>query len=244
MGRLIAVWTLCVVIVQCATLQTFGQGGAGIVNLSEPAFGLADSSTQTTHAGLVGKRYVEARYLHLRSTESGGFDESAQGFDVTFNSPLSWTDQLVPGFGTDVFINYGRLRASDNAFGGSINFTLQSVEGGLTLHGVFDSQVRPLLQIGILHMMNEVNFSSPMVSGSFDMDDTSVLVRPGVELDLAENLSIRSTLDIETDGNFDTSTAGVELIAWLNEDVYLRGGVLVPLEGGAYIIGAGGGLSF
>lgn len=244
MGRQVGFWTLCAVIMSLAAQQTHGQGSAGIVSLSDPVFGSSDSSTQATHGGLVGKRYFEARYLHLRSTDSVGFDESAQGFDVTFNTPLPWTDQLVQGLGTDAFINYGRLGASDNAFGGTMEFTLQTVEGGITLHGAFDSPLRPFVQLGVLYTANEVEFRSPGFNTTFDMDDTSVLVRPGVELDVAQNVAIRSTLDIDTEDAFDTSTAGVELIVGLDQGAYLRGGVLFPLEGGAYIVGVGGGLTF
>ncbi len=244
MGRSNIALTLFAVFVSTAADCALGQQDSGIVNLSGFSSDSIDSSTQPTHAGLVGKRYFEARYLHLRSTDSVGFDESAQGFDVTFNTPLPWSDQLVQGLGTDAFINYGRLGASDSAFGGTMEFTLQTVEGGITLHGAFDSPIRPFVQLGVLYTANEVEFRSPGFNTTFDMDDTSVLVRPGVELDVAQNVAIRSTLDIDTEDAFDTSTAGLELIVGLDHGAYLRGGVLFPLEGGAYIVGVGGGLTF
>ena len=244
MGRFIIILTLATVVGASATDQVRGQQGPGIVSLSDSSFESSDSSPQTTHAGLVGKRYFEARYLHLRSTDSAGFNESVQGFDVTFNTPVPWTDQLIPGLGTDAFINYERLATSESTFGGSVDLTLQTVEGGLTLHGAFESPIRPFLQVGAMHMVTEVDFSSSAFSSDFAMNHTRVLARPGIEFDIDQDVAIRSTLDIDTEDRFNDSTAGIELIVGLDHNAYLRGGVLIPLEGRAYIIAIGGGLSF
>ncbi len=211
---------------------------------ASPSDSLVTAPVQPSHVGLLGKRYLEARYLHLRSDESNGFDEAFHGFDVTFNSPIPWTDQLVPGLGTDVFVNGGFLRASDSI--GGISFELDAVglEGGLTLHSVFGGPVRPFVQLGVDHTWTEIEASFMGISATADDDQTEVLVRPGIEVDLASFIAMRTMLDIETDGDFDQSIASAELIAWLSSNAYLRLGVFVPLEADSVGFAAGGGLSF
>ena len=236
--------TLTTIVVLASSLsQASAQLFPSLVQ-SDPFDGLAGGGQQPGHAGLVGKRYLEARYLHLRTDDSSGFDESFQGFDVTFNTPLPWTDQLVPGLGMDVFIDYARLTASDSAGGLSADFTGHAIEGGITLHAAFGSPVRPFVQVGAVHTIGEIEIGLPGGTISLDDDSTQVLARPGVEADIASNMSLRAMLDIETEEQFDESIASAELIAWLNNNAYLRAGVFVPLHTEDIGFAVGGGLSF
>jgi hypothetical protein len=61
---------------------------------------------------------------------------------------------------------------------------------------------------------------------------------------VASFLAARASLDIATEGKFNYSTTSAELIAWLNDNAYLRLGVFVPLEGQHCTVEIGGGLSF
>ncbi len=205
---------------------------------------LATDQSQSFHNGLLGKRYLQALYGHGRGRGTSGFTDAFHRFDAMFNSPLPWTDQFVPGLGTDVYVNgsFGVLSDSNSSYSFDVNS--YQIEGGLTVYSAFNDSVRPFIQLGVWRSWYEHKFSSMGTTDSFSFDYTSMRVRPGIEVDVSSFLAARAALDVATEVKFKYSRASAELITWLNDSTYLRLGVFVPLEGQHCTLEVGGGISF
>jgi hypothetical protein len=141
---------------------------------------LATDQSQSFHTGLLGKRYLQALYGHGRGRGTSGFKDAYHRFDAMFNSPLPWTDQLVPGLRTDIYVNGSFGMLSDSNSSSSITLNTCGVEGGLTVYSAFGDSVRPFVQLGAVHSWYEDEYSFMGSTDSFSFDYTAMRVRPGL----------------------------------------------------------------
>src|SRR5690606_10480462 len=70
--------------------------------------------------GLLGQRYVQGGYVHLRIDSDSGieelFDDSAQGFEGTLNLPLSRLSEALGSPGVDLLIRHRYMGMSSDRF--------------------------------------------------------------------------------------------------------------------------------
>ncbi len=210
---------------------------------------LFEETTPGTHAGLLGKRYLQAMYVQHQLNDSfvSRFDDSLQGFDTTLNLPVLKSGQFGK-FGLDAFAGYGRL-----SLGGSTYFG-PPVNSGLSLHGTGESYflgtslyttvfgpIRPFTRLGVAYSEGRATLSSGVASFTETSYDTQFRLVLGTEADLTSYAALRFSFDVETEEQFGNSAFASELIVWPLERVFLRGGMITPLnaEGIGGAVGAG-----
>lgn len=196
--------------------------------------------------GLLGRHFLEGQFILMRTPEElRSVDSSMSGFSTTLNIPTPWNEMLPVTIGQDLFVsgmglNYGGM----GGFGGAIievDAELRSVSGGINTYVYLTNDIRPFVQLGVTCDATSIELSG----GGFAFNDTDlesrILVNPGIELDLTDQVALRTTFDLDTDEGLNDTMYRVELIAWPTEWLYVRGGIAGDVEGDTVggLIGAG-----
>ncbi len=196
--------------------------------------------------GLLGRHFLEGQFIMLRTpSEFRAIDSSMTGFSTTLNVPTPWNDFLPATIGQDLFasalgLNFGGY----GSFGGAIidvGAELRSASAGINTYLYLTNDIRPFVQLGVTYEASTISLGG----GGFAFDatdlDSRMLVNPGIELDLTDQLALRTTFDLDTKGSIDDTLYRVELIAWPTPWFYVRGGILGDVEGDTVggIIGGG-----
>ncbi|MFN6152611.1 MAG: hypothetical protein ACK5BP_21870, partial [Planctomyces sp.] len=112
---------------------------------------------------------------------------------------------------------------------------------GINTYFYLTEDVRPFLQLGV-----GTEFARSRVTAlgaSFDLGDLNsrLVANPGLEIDLMDDLAWRSVLLTATEDRFDESLYQSELIYWVSDRIYLRGGAIGDIRNDAFgwIFGAG-----
>ena len=231
MHRLPIVLILSAVLAASVTNQASAQNYPGVVRLDDPAFGAGVYPPTGRHSGLLGKMYLQGRYLHIQGDYPpiSQFDDTLQGFDVFFNAPIPWFHTVAPGFGVDAFVNYAGLGISGSNSGVSLDADAQIYRAGATLYSELYGPVRPFVQVGVDHGYSTATISDGFTSVRVSDNQTDLLLNVGVEADINQMASTRLMLEIDTD-QFDTSPFTADLILWPDPRFFLRGGLYVTLN--------------
>jgi hypothetical protein len=210
---------------------------------------------ESSHAGLLGKRYFEGRYLDINLDDvPDELNADFEGFAVGFNTPLLQSKEEFP-FQIDGFTNWTRLSFStDLPFPtfdppyitlASVKVAQDAIDVGTTLHTSAFSGFRPFLQLGVRLTRNRVYMNIPGFGEFKDRDhDEEFLFVPGFEADITRYVAIRTAFDLQLEEDVDESPVFIDLIAWPHPMLFLRGGFITALDGSATGFTAGGGLTF
>jgi len=207
------------------------------------------------HTGLLGKMYMQQRYLRvgIDDPDVRQLDDTLQGFDTLFNLPAITLDLPTP-LDLDVFFGYTNVGIKGSANSGPPLDLMVSVNGksevysvGTTIYLTEAERWRPFVQVGAEFSRFDVDFAignglNSLAANVVD-NDTDLLLNAGFEFDLLDSLGYRTTVDIETSDRFRDSTITNELILWLHERVFVRGGMVTSLDGGGLGFAIGGGLA-
>jgi len=215
-----------------------------------------DAPHPSQHAGLLGKVFMQQRYLQLGVDDADvrRIDNSLQGFDSLINLPLMTLETEVP-LDFDLFFGYSNVGLKGSAYSGlpadllvAVNGKSESYSLGTSIYLTQAERWRPFIQLGVeysqadfdLTMKNAVDtYAENFVDGQ-----TDVLFNAGFEYDLFDVLGYRMTIDCETGGRFRDSLLLNDLILWPHEKIFIRGGLATSLEGGGIGFAIGGGLTF
>lgn len=196
----------------------------------------------SNHAGLLGKAYIRTAYLYNGMDDRSTFvvDDGLDGADVELNLPLPGI--TFDNIGTDFFAKYeyrsfpGTVRSSGIQFEREGEYTVL----GARIFAFPDSRFRPYVSLG-------AGFSQITTTGngvSTESDDNGFVTNLGIEADLASNASIRGDFDVDRD-ELDDSTFEGTVVLWLNENIFFRGGGVIPLNDGFDPgVTIGGGVAF
>ncbi len=208
------------------------------------------------HAGLLGKVFMQQRYLQLPVDEPAirQIDKTLQGFDTFVNLPAVTLDLPVP-LDFDVFFGYTNVGLKGSISSGppldiraSLNAKAEVFSVGTTIYPTWSERWRPFVQVGAEFSRSDVDVSiiSPLggFADNFVERDTSLLLNVGFEVDLLDFLGYRMTLLSETSDRFGDSILLHELILWPHERIFIRGGVGTALESDRPGFAIGGGLAF
>lgn len=208
------------------------------------------------HAGLLGKIYMQQRYLQLSVDDPTvrQIDKSLQGFDTFVNLPVMTLD-LPVSLDFDAFFGYTNVGLKGSARSGPplnlvarLNARADDFAVGTTIYPTMSTLWRPFVQIGAEFRRSEIDVSviGPLggVANTFVESETSLLLNAGFELDLLDCLSFRMTLLAETKDRFQDSILTNELIVWPHDRIFFRGGVANSLDNGGTGFAVGGGLAF
>lgn len=209
------------------------------------------------HTGLLGKIYLQQRYVYLGidDPEVRQVDKTVQGFDTFLNLPVMTLDLPTP-IDFDAFFGYANLGFKGSAETGPpldltlrVNARAENYVVGTTIYPTLAEGFRPFVQLGAEFTRAEADMfigTDPLNTiGLNSIDhDTSLLLNVGFEADILDYLGYRMTLDLETEDRFRDSTISNDLILWLHEKIYLRGGMATSLDGGGLGFTVGGGLAF
>ena len=214
---------------------------------------LFEEANPQTHAGLLGKRYAQVMYrqFHLYDDPLKIFDDSLQGFDARLNVPL-WHSPEPRGLGIDSYGGYGRLGLGGTTFIGpplntsaTLHSSNEAYYGGLVAHASIFEKVRPFTQLGVAFTDSRAALSlGGQFADKFVDHDTRMQMVLGAEADLASFAAVRCAFNIATKERFGDSVFSTELILWAHKPVFLRGGVLAPLNGEALGATVGGVIQF
>ena len=212
---------------------------------SNPFSEISDSSNAPEHAGLLGKMYLEARYVHLQTDEPiiQPFDDTYQGVDATFNMPVSWLAELAPSVGTDVFFNFQHLHIGGKLGLSKLEMNVDSYSAGVSFYASAFGPIRPYVQLGVQHDVINAFASGGGGSGTFSDDDTNLLAIVGLEADVVENASIRLAIDLNEQA-FNASPVTADVIFWPVEQFYVRAGLFATTDGNEVGGLFGGGIVF
>lgn len=213
------------------------------------------SPDESTHAGLLGKRYVDGQWIRLMSSDvPPGMPDHFDGFRLHGNTPLFVADEKSPisadgfavvqraGFDASVPIPVIGPPFFELA---AVDVSSLSAGVGVSVYAEVCRGVRPFAQLGARWYQDDVKVTAPQWGTFRDRErSTSLLCVPGVELDVISHVALRGSLDVVTDGPFDTSEALVEAIIWPHEHLYLRLGGMSLLDGSGEGIVLGAGLAF
>ena len=232
MHRLPIVLLLSAALIAIIANEASAQSYPGVVRLDDPAFGPGGNPPTGRHSGLLGKMYLQGRYLHFEGDDPviSQFDDTLQGFDVFFNAPIPWFHAVTPGFGVDAFFNYAQVGLDGSNSGVTVDADLQLYRTGATLYAEFYGPIRPFVQIGVDHGYSKIRITNGMTSVRISEEDTELMLNVGVEADINQMASTRLMLEIDTD-QFDTSPFTADLILWPDPRFFLRGGLFVSLNG-------------
>ena len=199
--------------------------------------------------GLLGRHFLQGQFIMLQTPEHmRSIDSTMTGFTTTLNVPTPWNEMLPATIGQDLFVsgmelNYGGV----GGFGGTlanVDAQFRSVGAGLTTYLYLTHDIRPFIQLGVAYDAATIR----LASGGFGFRDTDLdgrlLVNPGVELDLTDQVALRTTFGLDTKGGFDKTTYRVELIGWPTEWLFVRGGVAGDVEGDSVGGLIGGGIAW
>ena len=218
--------------------------------------GFMNAPNPSDHAGLLGKVYMQERYLQLGIDDPNvrQLDKSLQGFDSFLNLPLMTLD-VSTQLDFDLFFGYSQLGLKGSVDTGPPLDLLVAVDGrsetfsvGTTVYLTQAEHWRPFVQIGAEFSRSDTHFTITdgvnTFADRFENRQTDLLLTAGFEFDLFDVLGYRMTVDFETRDRFRDSTIANELILWPHEKVFIRGGLVTSLEGGGIGFGVGGGLAF
>jgi hypothetical protein len=203
---------------------------------SWPEFGNHSSN----HGGLLGKTYVRGAYLYNGVDDDGATSFGAfEGWDVEFNTPIPWisSDFLATDFIAEIEHRQVSGRFGTTAFTSKGEF----LAIGVRLFAMPQSRIRPYVSLGA--SFQEFRFEATG-QPSLEENEEEFVISVGVEADLASNASIRGDFEIDRD-DIDESTFEGTIVLWLGENVFFRGGGVIPLiddfDPGVTI---GGGIAF
>ena len=199
-------------------------------------------SYSSDHAGLLGKTYVRGAYLYngVDSTATFDADSAFDGWDVELNVPIPWISS--DDIGSDIFVKHENRSFSATNRSPVVQF---EVEGEFTVIGARffafpKSPIRPYITLGAGLIRTTTSGGGITV----DDDDDGFVTNLGVEADLASNASIRGDFEIDRD-EIDESTFEGTIVLWLGENIFVRGGGVIPLvDGFDPGVTIGGGLAF
>ena len=208
------------------------------------------------HAGLLGKMYMQQRYLQVNidDREVRRLDDSLQGFDTFFNLPAITLDLPTP-LDLDVFFGYTNAGIKGSANTGpplnvlvSVNSKIEVYSVGTTIYFTEAERLRPFVQVGAEFNRSDIDFAvsnglNTLAANVVD-NDSELLLNAGFEFDLLDSMGYRLTVDIETRDRFRDSMVMNELILWLHERIFVRGGMVTSLDSGGLGYAIGGGLAF
>ncbi len=242
--RLIAAFAFALISLQLATTAS-AQGFPSLLDDANPFSDLSGSSDSAAHAGLLGKMYLQARYVHIQTDEAviQPFDDTYQGVDATFNMPMPWVTELAPSVGADAFFSFQHLQIGGRAGGNTLEMDVNSYSAGVSLYAAAFGPVRPFVQLGVQHDVIDAFASGGGGSASIGDNDTNLLAIAGMEADVAENMSVRLAIDINEQA-FDAPPITADLIIWPAEQFYLRAGVFATTDGNEVGGLFGGGIVF
>ena len=150
-----------------------------------------------------------------------------------------WRDVPLTPLGEEEARAAGRTIADSG-----ITFDTSHTSVGGTIYADPLAPVRPLVQVGATFSRNHT-FSIVNGLGDTAIDrETELLLTAGVEADLNDWLALRALVDINTEDSLGDSTFLGDIIAWPSERVFLRGGVIKPLDGDTVGGHIGAGLTF
>lgn len=201
---------------------------------------LSSNNGSADHAGLLGKTYIRGAYLYNGVDDEGNVSyDSLEGSDAEFNTPIPWisSDELAADFTTE----FEHRQLTARGPGGTADFDFYSAVVGVRLFAMPTSRIRPYVLLGAAFY----EYRAEVTGGSdFEDDDQDFLVSVGLEADLASNASIRGDFEIDRD-EVDESTFEGTMVLWLNENVFFRGGGVIPLTDGFDPgVTIGGGVAF
>ena len=207
---------------------------------------VGDDSVRT--AGLLGKNYARADFVYrnVDDDDASAVDNAVVGFDVEVNATIPWLTSSE--IGVDIFARYEEIR-----FSGATPFTnvdvsidQQFATLGTRIFGFPASRIRPYVALGVTFAEMDASVSGPGGTVNIDEDDTAFVVNLGFEADIARNAALRADFEVGRDVAIEDPTFELLLIAWPNNHLFIRGGLLVPLASGDLGVGAvvGGGLAF
>lgn len=232
MHRLPIVLLLSAAFISVVANEASAQNYPGVVRLDDPAVGAGAYPPTGRHSGLLGKMYLQGRYLHIEGDDPvvSQFDDTLQGFDVFFNAPIPWFHAVTPGMGVDAFFNYARVGLDGTNSGLSVDADVQVYRAGATLYAEFYGPIRPFVQVGAEHGANSIRISDGFTSLRVKDYNTYLLLNVGIEADINQMASTRLMLEIDTD-QFESSPFTADLILWPDPRFFLRGGLYVTLDG-------------
>lgn len=201
---------------------------------------LSSNSGSADHAGLLGKTYVRGAYLYNGIDDEGTVTfDALEGADVEFNAPIPWisSNELAVDFAAEL----EHRQTSARGPGGTADLDFNFAAVGVRLFAMPTSRIRPYVLLGALFSDSRVESTG---SPDIEDDDQDFLVSVGVEADLASNASIRGDFEIDRD-EIDESTFEGTIVLWLNENIFFRGGGVIPLTDGFDPgVTIGGGVAF
>lgn len=212
----------------------------------------ADAPNPSDHAGLLGKLFMQEQYLHFKLDDPffDRVDPDAQGSSTLLNLPLS-TLNAPEAIDVDLFFAYGQLGSRGGARLGPpvdevvrLNARTDQYVLGASFYPTYAGRVRPYAQLGVTHTRDEIDL---IVGPNLVMDQerkTEALANLGLEADLLPSLAYRGRFHVETSDSINDSSFSSELILWLHDRVYIRGGVSAPLSGDWKGFALGGGIAF
>lgn len=217
---------------------------------------LFDAPDPSEHAGLLGKVYMQQRYVQQSIDDSiiRQLDDSWQGFDSQINLPVMTLDGPI-SLDFDAFLSYANVGLKGAASTGPplnitaiLNAKNEVYTLGTTIYPTYSDKLRPFVQIGaqFSRLDADVVIRDPVETIADHVVDheTDLLLNGGFEYDLLGALGYRMTFHAETSDRFQDSVVTNELILWPHERIFVRGGVATSLESGRLGYAIGGGLAF
>lgn len=218
-----------------------------------------DVADDETHpASLLGSHYSDIQYVWFSGGRNSDLTGDIDGALTSFNVPARWNRHLPEYIGQDVFISTSWLDGGYSIPGGqmapnpnigppigfNVDYRARTFSTGLNTWLYLKEDVRPFLQLGVGTSFGALSVSYEGLSlpgvtlGSLN---NRLIANPGVEIVVHEDIFWRSQLNIETEDKILDSIWRTELVAWLGEHVFLRGGLLGDLRGDGFggMIGAG-----
>lgn len=201
---------------------------------------IAQGIHTSNHAGLLGKTYVRGAYLYNGVGDDGGISYDAfEGWDLEFNTPIPWisSDSLAADFITEFEHRQltGRLGTA------SLKSEGEFLAIGVRLFAMPESRIRPYVSLGA--SFQEFKLEGTGITSS-KRDEEEFVISLGLEADIAANASIRGDFEIDRD-DVDESTFEGTIVLWLNENIFFRGGGVIPLVDGIDPgVTIGGGVAF
>jgi len=193
-------------------------------------------------AGLLGRSYGDLQFLRLDvSSDVPGVDFDLKGFQTSFNIPARWNSSLPEFMGQDIFVTTTWLSTTLEDSGVLTDVDARQFTTGINTYFYLTEDVRPFLQLGVGTEFARLRISA--LEGSLDLGDLNsrLVANPGLEIDLMDDLAWRSVILTATEDRFDESLYQSELIYWVSDKIYLRGGAVGDIQNDAFgwIFGAG-----
>ncbi len=119
---------------------------------------------------------------------------------------------------------------------------------GTTIYPTLSKKWRPFVQVGADFVRSDLDLVITDGADTFADNvvdhDTELLLNVGFEYDFLDYLGYRMTFNIETDSGLNDSAMSNDLILWPHEHIFLRGGMVTPMNGDGPGFLVGGGLAF